>query len=264
MLELKKRTVLLLMMNGVQRKDLINLYTEMIEKVKAKIISNELCVVPHTVGKLYGQSKIRLMVVGRAVNGWNEEDYSNFIDSRDIAEHAFKIYDNADFSRIVKMTDKDEYNYIRSKLHKLTYRVLCAFGEGTPGHWYDDPKQWQEKFVSSNLYHISPQAERNPSVRQQKATYKISAEILLKEIEIYNPTHIIFVVGKEWMFDDKWEDHFQYKLGVTFNPTGSKFITSSGYIGNAKYIVTERPERRVSGWTEEFLVNEAINAFNNL
>lgn len=254
----------MLKLNNEQRSELISLYSSMIESVKPHIISNELCVIPHTVGKLYGQGSIKLMVVGRAVNGWNEEDYSAFTDSKAIAEHAMTIHENSDFSRIVKRTDKDEYNYIRSKLYKLTYGVLCAMGEGTFDHWYDDPKQWQEKFVSSNLYHISPQAERNPDVWQQLATYRISADILLKEIEIYNPTHIIFVVGKEWMFDDKWEDHFQYKLGISLKQNDSKFIASSGYIGSAKYVVTERPERRVKGWTEDFLVGEVMNAFNNL
>lgn len=231
----------------LNEKNFFRLYTELINPVLDKIVEHKLCVVPHLVGKLYGHSKLRLMVVGRAVNGWEDVEFSKCASVEAAVALVKAMHDSRDFSRIVDKGkgQKDWYLFSRSAFWRLIHNVLVAFGEGTSDCWYDDQQQWQEKVLWSNLYKVAPRDGGNPDEPLQKLQYQKCVEILKEEIATYKPTHILFVTGDDWFFYDKWEGYFADALKIkklSKQERNDKYILGSGIYNDAKVVVCVRPE----------------------
>lgn len=220
---------------------LLSLYKKLVEVRLESLLEKQLMLTRSYVGKLYENNQFKLMVVGRAVNGW-ENDLKSSDTVEQIVEHVFNIKFN--FNCIVdhRRTLDDEYNFRRSAFWQLIKRVLELYGESEPNKWYDDEKNWQEKIVWSNLYKVSPVVGGNPDEKLQMDTYEISTEILVREIELYQPTHILFITGKDWFCYPKWKGYFNDKLGFKGNFINDKFICGVGTIGDVKAIVCKRPE----------------------
>ena len=145
---------------------------------------------PHFIGELYGENKdFKLMVVGRAVNGW-EYNFEDCVNSEDIL---YKIL-NQDFT--FKDIEDNEvkgnngtYFYSRSHFWRLIRKMLESYGEG---------ENFNKKIIWSNLYKIAPRYSGNPGwllIRQKLQTY---IEIIKKEIEINKPTHALFVTDIDY------------------------------------------------------------------
>lgn len=221
---------------------LLSLYKKLVEVKLESLLAKQLMLTKSYVGNLYGNNQFKLMVVGRAVNGWKNDLQSSYTVEQ-IVEHVFNIQFNfnciVDYSR----TSDGEYNFRRSAFWQLIKRVLELYGESEPDKWYDDEKNWQEKIVWSNLYRVSPVAGGNPDEKLQKETYEISAEILAREVELYRPTHILFITGEDWFYYPKWKGYFNDKLDFKGTFLDDKFICGIGRIGDVKAIVCKRPER---------------------
>ena len=202
----------------------------------------------------------RLMVVGRAVNGWGnkkstaELQYSsarqNFIDSFRSSD------DDCPMVWVAKSAgNTDGYNTNRSAFWRVIRRVSRRLGV-----WHDGQEEnWSSRLVWSNLYKISPHACGNPSDKLCALQEPGCIELLRKEIEDYQPERILFLTGMNWA------KPFLASLGCQ-QPASDGLVEASGTLivpgGDAAipFVVAKRPDRR-DGSLESDWVEKVISRF---
>lgn len=197
-------------------------------------------------GRLYGgdilsgtEEKIRLMIVGRAPNGWKKEVT---VDSaEDFGKSAKKTF--YDINRFGWVKDAEVSGYLLSR--SAFWRVSKQIWERLTGRI--DPN-WIDYIAWSNLYKISNN-EGNPSTTMCRAQFECCKELLEKEILLYEPTHIVFVTdypvwfadinskGKVCSFDDKDVFDLNYNSNGIVEAYGTLKADSK-----TKVVVTKRPE----------------------
>ncbi len=211
-------------------------------------------------GKEYRKSNYKIMIVGRAMNGWLTFDATDTSDT--IIE---KIMDKPGkydyecslgpkpFCDVVNhkgnpYKDKDGndklYFYARSKFWKLIKYLIYKFeGQDIPEYdwFYNCDNAWHQKIVWSNLYKISPKDGGNPNEKQIRAQEDICAEILKLEIEYYQPQYILFIT------DNWYLDLFTTICGECKSSEEQCSIVAENIYKNAKVIVCKRPDKRNVG-----------------
>ena len=197
---------------------------------------------PCFVGNKYKESPLRLMVVGRAVNGWevDADQCTSLENTLDVILHQKDRFED-----VVKVegvpyihpetNENKVYHYSTSRFWRLIQYVLEEAGEGTNFH---------QKIVWSNLYKVAPYVTGNPSWRLVKPNMQTYIDCLVEEIHTYTPTHILFVTGMDYLNPWAKEPQFGAQLGVGKN-NQTQFEDrqyESGIFGNAKIVVCGRPE----------------------
>lgn len=210
-------------------------------------------------GEKYDSSEIRLMLIGRAVNGWFDADvntkseYGNYIEQ-------LLINDNGKFDWII---EENGVLYNKNDLgSKGDYRLSSPFWDYSKSIFkilINDKKpdkyqeilsdaRWVDYIVWTNLYKIAPTYMDNPDKEMIKLQQAECINILKYEIERYKPTHILAFTG--------WNDWFcnfaELMSECNFIGTNvmrgknknSIYLEAVGKIGDAKVIVTCRPENR--------------------
>lgn len=225
-------------------------YESMLDPLKEQFFSKELTCMPITVGKKYEQSPVRLMYVGRAVNGWNDDWRTGTTEQ--LVEQVFEH--TQDMSVIMqgvteyKSGDKIcTYNYNRSPFWQLCRELLKQHGI---------EENWADYVAWTNLYKVSYSKAGNPDNKLICKTITDCADILFYEIFCERPTHIVFVTDDWWIKPTgKYinQTAFIDKLGIdTYEETNSNLVIGSGVVGNEyfnflnsprpKYVITKRPE----------------------
>lgn len=205
-------------------------------------------------GSKYDDCCLRLMVVGRAMNGW-EENFSLCKSAEDVRDkvlsRSFDFRDVIDReSKEVSVGRKLPYRYIRSKFWKLVQYTLQEYNEAN-NEWYDENKNlnWNEKIVWSNLYKISPRYANNPDNALIEASIEANIDIIKAEIEEYKPEKILFVTDTWYLkpFDSK------NSFADEFNIRGfeGSVVVGEGEYNGAKIVVCKRPD--VRGYTNEYI-----------
>lgn len=175
-------------------------------------------------GNQYGEDKnIRLMVVGRAVNGWGEFKAHSREEFIKTAETCYrqKEFDWLGYTGDSGIRDEEiatdeykdakgsmkHYNIRRSQFWMAIKEVLIGLYE-----WQENevPPRWYEAIVWSNLYAISPFNGGNPSWDMMEKQRDVCAKLLLEQINLYSPTHILFFTDADW-FEYFFEDYSQFK-----------------------------------------------------
>ena len=133
---------------------------------------------------------------------------------------------------------------------------------------FEDSEQnrWVDYVAWTNLYKIAPLDTGNPTTTMMKKQLTACKNILKAEIELFSPTHILFITGYEWWFEN-FKDIFDINFGnikkneyrgnnknLFFAETNA--LTSDGI----KIVVACRPEFR----DENLYVKDVINSFNCL
>ncbi len=233
------------------------LYTELFQDIwKGKpvwehIQAKELTSVPCFLGKQYNNgSDKKIMVVGRAVNGWEGkfEDCSSLeatvqsvlTQENRLHEFANKYYLNEDGSK---------YYYAKSSFNRLM-KQLVKKSTGSDEHW-------EERIAWTNLFKVSPKEGNNPEwrlIRNQINTYR---EILRKEILNAQPDLVVFSTeAPSVSFLDPYNE--KDKLRKKYSSFSELFvcvktegfgenICEAGCLkdnGDIKYVVCMRPEKR--------------------
>lgn len=234
--------------------ELLNLYEELVEpfagvdseyricKSKTEEDNFTLTCVPTFVGKKYGTEKIKLMLVGRAVNGWNIDWAA---EPADIAKQALSIdfdMNSIDKEPLQNKGTADEYNFNQCAFIKLGKSVAKKLGL--------ESEDIADNLIWSNLYKVAPSISGNPNGKVQKMQRQSAIKILQKEIELYRPSHILFVTDIDWLQytwrNDKSELNFAKVLGIEENLliNNSKYVKAFGKIEQTSYVVCVRPEKR--------------------
>ena len=219
------------------------------------ISDGELTSAPSFKGELYDEASVKIMYVGHAVNGWEEKSilgHSNLDDTLDAImaqTGAFASFIKKEgYPYITQNGNERVYRHINSNFLRLIKEILEYQGESdfptTEDSWYKDSKNWQKKFVWSNLYKIAPRNGGNPDNQIIKPYMNQYTEIIKAEIEMYKPDVVIFCPLKgafvPWAKEKSFKDILDAYEDCDINNT----IIGKGHLGSSKIIVCRRPDAR--------------------
>jgi hypothetical protein len=150
-----------------------------------------------------GQYDGELMVIGRAVNGWNDEygwlpkDLVSPARVGAVAEQTLgSVTDSNDCPMrwvIRKWGWREKYSTRRSafwrSIRKTVQGLALADIEGD---------HWSSCLAWSNLYKIAPAEHGNPSSALGSLQRELCKELLVSEICSLNPRRILFLTGLDW------------------------------------------------------------------
>ncbi len=169
-------------MDEAIKSKLLELYAEACDKAKNSTKNGkDLIFVPAICGKNYANSVKRVMVVGRAPNGWSMGDYPN---NGCAPEAWFEyglswVYQDGPASHKRSVAHSKFWQFIR---YKLVENGII-----------ESKENFSDNIVWTNLYKISPKIHGNPSGNLRKITAKLMDDILCNEINYYQPDEIWFI-----------------------------------------------------------------------
>lgn len=262
-------------------------------------------------GKKYRNNEVKLMIIGRAVNGWGEylEKTGNEVSRKDFVESSIKNICNNEWARANKEPGNDRFEWIdwhkgtfrnvyRKGIDKCTEEEFYRITEDDKGNkwlparspfWNYSKKIWErlvngknaeetkwedrwfENIVWSNLYKVSPADEGNPTDELQSVQRSACADLLLKEIEYFKPTHILFYTDSEWFkcffeLSNQIISEIEYKGTniVRGEKNNEVYVERAGILehknGKTKCIVSCRPEGR----NKDNYVNDICSKFEKM
>lgn len=221
-------------------------------------------------GKEFLQSDaVRLMIIGRAVNGWERLNTGSAVA---FGEEAEKLFHAEGFSWVAGEKEnlysthhlpeeKPSYYLNRSAFWRVAKRVLEGlFPYPLTGRWID-------YLAWSNLYKIAPLKTGNPKNKLCNLQAEDCRKLLAEEIERYQPTHILMLTGWNW-FQTGHTNSF-YKIFTDCQKRNSpkkglaNFVEGTAYFllsENRKIpvVVTCRPEAK----KEKSFCKEVLEYFN--
>lgn len=181
------------------------LYSALYSELENSVNISELSHFVAMKGKLYNSlsspKDIRLMIVGRAVNGWTTLDVTSAETFGEAAQAAF----NAEGFTWIDVSEDSLCNFPAEGEAKY-YLSKSPFWRTCKGIWEKltgrTEKEWINYVAWSNIYKIAPKITGNPTTKICKAQISLCRRILQREIEAYRPTHILCITGFEWWFKD--------------------------------------------------------------
>lgn len=245
--------------------EVMDSYKKLFETIKEKFPGKSFSRFFPMQGIDYDEKGVRLMLIGRSVNGWTELTEET---ADDFALSAGRAMINRGFSWLQndgKGTEtyidehgrKGRYNINKSSFFRCTKGILNKIKPET-----ETQKRWFENIVWTNLYTVAPLHSGNAEGKLQNIQLEESKKLLAQQIKFYKPTHILFITDWEWWFD-RFTDVFcdVVKIGDSKNDN----VVGAGHFNNAKVIVTVRPDRtRPNRPNEEKFINDVVEKFNEL
>lgn len=210
-------------------------------------------------GSDYRTSPVRLMVVGRAVNGWvtlpSHSAEAFGAAAREKSEQAGFTWVTGEGDNMRSLHDEN-YRLNRSPFWRITRRILAGLcGRDAGGRWI-------ERIAWSNLYKVSPRSGGNPSNALCRSEIIPCRAILSEEIERLSPTHIFMPVGWRWFHSDERYDFSQLfcdaersgaENGTAVEGTAQYLLHNGLYVPT---VIASRPEfRREGPYVEEVLAS---------
>ena len=241
----------------MKRKDMLLNYQELAKlRDGFQTKDDKITIASYLVGeKYYDAKKPRLLVIGRALNGWLEEfndhdaettlnlwekheKIGSAMDKRYIWDCATKSYVTAPLSNCKGLGWVDTYieKGKRNKKYKTSNTPFWRAARTAVEQLYAFPKDPSNDFYKyiawTNLFKACPQSGGNPQGDLWYNQIGICNEILKQEIKILDPTHIL-VVAKTKTKDENRKNEWI----VPFAQTLSEFEKQG-----IKVICIHRPE----------------------
>ena len=206
-------------------------------------------------GEHYINSDKKVMIIGRAPNGWKRLDTSSKDGFSNDAANEFddikrwgkwiKCYGNKQYAIDETTGEELQPRYCVSGKPFWSYSKAIYFGltnqkvEGL----------WQHNIAWSNLYKVSPSSGYNPDVDNQKMQLQPCIAILKKELEELDPDYVLFMTGYDWFEPFK-------QIFESINDKGERnccrgadknehFVECTARFGKSKIVVACRPEHRI-------------------
>lgn len=204
-------------------------------------------------GKYYDTNTKRLLLVGRATNGWDSLEAEDAEGFGEQAERLFYDPGRWDWIDVVDGVLYSVHNDGNHKKKKDRYCVSTSpFWYYTKAIWQELPGtskdcvRWMENIAWSNLFKVSPKVEGNPTTEYINAQKEVCNEILYREIEVLKPTHILFMTGYDWFMD--FAGCFQNIKHLGSNKIGKNrndvYMEATAEFQGIKAAVMCRPEYR--------------------
>lgn len=209
----------------------------------------KLCLTMASKGIRYGMgSNKKIMVVGRAVNGWEKTKFDNK-DFDSVYDEAIKCFKNKEqfdpmdwVNKAWKRNEKNRYNTARSAFWRVIRSFVIEHTECP-----EDSSMWASNIVWSNLYKVSPVARGNPSDKLKELQLDQCVELLKLEIDFYNPDIVLFITDT-WF--NKFSEVFDQKISVDKN----QFAIFE--LGQRKIIIAPRPETiKQKEWLRQIVIS---------
>ena len=233
--------------------------------------------------KIGKDDTVRLMLVGRAVNGWGQ---SMSIENADIyADKAIELFGaNNRFQSEWKMENGeiDPYSWYE-KENENGERTMKKYYLSKSPFWdtalkiyvelsskeYHEHSDLYEDIVWNNIYKIAPLKEGNPSTNLIYAQAETCVKLLHEEMRLLQPTHVLLVVDKSWIswssrnvvkFDFmKAFDDYECCCNIALKEQDEAIVQCAFAVGSSKVLVTCRPETVSRG----DYINAVLSAFEN-
>lgn len=204
-------------------------------------------------GNLYNHE---LMVVGRAVNGWEEQiTPEELLDNMKRKDYLRQTYlasqPQCPLSWVTKARGGEQYNTNRSAFWRVIHKTLQKLEIG------HNDKHWPSYIVWSNLYKTAPYEGGNPSGKLINIQQRHCAAILKKEIYLFKPKKILFLTGYDWA-KDVLNKINEFHLNNEFDGLAEargQFVSEKIV---SKIVIAKHPQ----GKDESRLVDEVIMLFN--
>ena len=134
----------------------------------------------------YGDPRMqnRLMVIGRAVNGWNSFDIA-LAEFEDLfSQDTVPLEPNGNIEKFFQEESHAKYNMNRSAFWRTVRNVTCGL--------YDCRRDNFGTYLSyTNLYKIAL-PEKNPNNKLRQLQQAECIKILRQEIQLWKPAYIFF------------------------------------------------------------------------
>jgi hypothetical protein len=233
----------------------VNLYSGMIDQLIANGITEKLVTHYPMKGTQYNG---RLMVIGRAVNGWEDSEWipEELIDPSNRNQYLTNLLlpstteGTCPLEWVKKSWGNNEggYNSKKSAFWRVVYRVMCGL---------DSEEDWSSRIVWSNLYKIAPAKGGNPSARLINLQMEKSIQLIKEEIILWKPENILFLTGLNWS-SPFIKEIPEFKI----KNTDQELVEGKGYIEidkhRSKVIIAKHPQ----GKNEIKMVEEIIANLN--
>ena len=213
-------------------------------------------------GKSFDTCNIRLMLIGRATNGWGTKASSFGSAFAQTAEDQFtstgRFDEWIDFRDSVMYSRNDsDYCIDRTPFWAYAQEVWRTLG-GVQGQ--DEPI-WMNQIVWSNLYKLAPKSSGNPTDDMIEKQHDICVDILKYELSTLKPTHILMMTGYNWFspFSGIFSD--SHKLGVNRMRGKNRnqiFVEGTADFHGIPAVITCRPEYR----NKTLFVQQVVEAFS--
>ncbi|MCU0390751.1 MAG: hypothetical protein MUE81_06500, partial [Thermoflexibacter sp.] len=217
------------------------------------------------IGKNYSESKHKIMVIGRCLNGWDNACIIEKGKEKEALKRSKCRSEYNDFPLNWKgKTDKDTFNGSTSRFWAVTKSVTQKLLD------LKDNEGWVKNIIWTNIYKISPQKNENDkkvvrtvNPKEIEIQEKAMFELLKMEIEILKPCYVLMVMGRRnndwgWRF---YHNFLNIKHEEMNHCKDNDIITRSFEYQNIKFVVTRRPDSLKDKYNKENFVNEIINAF---
>jgi hypothetical protein len=186
-----------------------------------------------------------LMVIGRAVNDWDNRLSKNEVNG--LSEIMDKIeYDLLNRSHTWVEDDwginSEDYQPQRSAFWRVSRKLSVVLSGNTI-----DPAN---SIVYSNLYKFAKKGGGNPSEKLAQAQYEECKLILEAEIDLYKPKFIVFLTGRNWA-----KEFLDFMNHVDLNEIKRAHVSLYGKYKSANFVVADHPQ----GKDETLLVKEVLD-----
>lgn len=192
--------------------------------------------VPMVGNRYYSHQNVRLLWVGRAINGWDDTLYFDLPINEYIKKINSLFHDNSRFEWL------NNYNHKKSAFWR-TSKLVCEKLHGTnlTPDWYND-------IAWTNLYSVAPADGGNPNASLCKAQQSICGQLLKAQIKLLQPTHIVFVTDWNWFSEINQILPSNEQIFPDIKPVISKNnpIAGQGTINESRVVIAKRPEFRFS------------------
>lgn len=211
------------------KKKLMPFYVELLHAMAS--IKGEKCTFFAQVGANYLKAKIKIMVIGRACNGW-------ITSSQDI-NTLFGISEEAIANRKDQMKwvedcagSKDGYNTNRSAFWRVVKRIAKSVY----------PKDWYSYVAWSNVCKIAPWKGGNPNDALYYAQLESCKKIFEEEVRQLSPKVVIMFTGYGWAKDFLLYMNKGKELKSIKELNWDKYKCHVYYINGTFFILTEHPQ----------------------
>jgi len=203
-----------------------------------------------------------LMVIGRAVNGWQDKPWKpEDLNENKIEEIIKELYDFPPMRWIIEcLTNPEKYNNYKTS-RSAFWRVVKLL-TGKLGIADVTKPDWPTYLIWSNLYKISPFHGGNPSNSLAEFQRKECVDLLKEEISQWQPQRIIFLTGIDWaekFFTEDRDESGKINIESCYKKYSDLKVQWSGKLllpqcNPTTFVVASHPQRKPeSPLTEEIM-----------
>ncbi len=156
------------------------------------------------------EEKTGILFIGKAVNGWINEETNIEVLFGDSKDRIFARRDQMEWVQNLEGS-RNSYNTKKSAFWRTVKQVsLCYY-----------PTNWYSNVAWSNLCKLAPYTGGNPSNRLYYEQLDACQKILAKEIEVLSPKVVV-------MLTSGWEKDFLYNLNDNVHPQSETTVDWDG------------------------------------